>query len=262
MRARKRFGQHFLEAAWARKVVDAIAPSDADTFLEIGPGRGALTRPLASRAGRVVAVELDRDLAAELEAEHLGGLTVVQGDFLLTDVDTLGLPADTRVAGNLPYNVSSPILIRLLELSATPHRLSRRHGDAAERGRRSRARRPRRTGLRSACDLRRRGGEAVPAPDPSARGVSPDARSHVSGCPARFLRGAAGQPVPPPSARWCAASSPCGGRCWRTPWRRSRPASIGSPRLFSIRRGWTGGGVRRRWRSTSWCGWRSALRAN
>ena len=122
MRARKRFGQHFLEAAWARKVVDAIAPSDADTFLEIGPGRGALTRPLASRAGRVVAVELDRDLAAELEAEHLGGLTVVQGDFLQADVDTLGLPADTRVAGNLPYNVSSPILIRLLELSATPHR--------------------------------------------------------------------------------------------------------------------------------------------
>jgi len=122
VRARKRFGQHFLEAAWARKVVDAIAPSDADTFLEIGPGRGALTRPLASRAGRVVAVELDRDLAAELEAEHLGGLTVVQGDFLQADVDTLGLPADTRVAGNLPYNVSSPILIRLLELSATPRR--------------------------------------------------------------------------------------------------------------------------------------------
>ena len=71
MRARKRFGQHFLESAWARKVVDAIAPSDADNFLEIGPGRGAITRPLASRAGRVVAVELDRDLAAELEAEHL-----------------------------------------------------------------------------------------------------------------------------------------------------------------------------------------------
>ena len=122
MRARKRFGQHFLEAAWARKVIDAIAPSDADTFLEIGPGRGALTRPLASRAGRVVAVELDRDLAAELDGEHLGGLTVVQGDFLQADVDALGLPAGTRVAGNLPYNVSSPILIRLLELSATPRR--------------------------------------------------------------------------------------------------------------------------------------------
>ena len=144
MRARKRFGQHFLEAAWARKVVDAIAPSDVDTFLEIGPGRGALTRPLASRAGRVVAVELDRDLAAELEAEDFGGLTVVQGDFLQADIETLGLPADTRVAGNLPYNVSSPILIRLLELSATPHRFR----DATvmlQKEVASRARRPRRT---------------------------------------------------------------------------------------------------------------------
>jgi 16S rRNA (adenine1518-N6/adenine1519-N6)-dimethyltransferase len=122
MRARKRFGQHFLEAAWARKVVDAIAPSDEDTFLEIGPGRGALTRPLASRAGRVVAVELDRDLAADLDAEHLGGLTVVPGDFLEANVDALGLPPGTRVAGNLPYNVSSPILIRLLELAAVPGR--------------------------------------------------------------------------------------------------------------------------------------------
>ena len=122
MRARKRFGQHFLEPAWARKVVDAIAPSATDTFLEIGPGRGAITRPLASRAGRVVAIELDRDLAADLEAEHLGGLSVVQGDFLQVDLEAMGLPAETRVAGNLPYNVSSPILIRLLELAATPHR--------------------------------------------------------------------------------------------------------------------------------------------
>jgi 16S rRNA (adenine1518-N6/adenine1519-N6)-dimethyltransferase len=121
VRARKRFGQHFLEAAWARKVVDAIAPSDVDTFLEIGPGRGALTRPLASRAGRVVAVELDRDLAAELEAEHLGGLTVVRVIFCRR-TSRRSACRPTRVAGNLPYNVSSPILIRLLELSATPHR--------------------------------------------------------------------------------------------------------------------------------------------
>jgi 16S rRNA (adenine1518-N6/adenine1519-N6)-dimethyltransferase len=67
-------------------------------------------------------VELDRDLAAELDAEQLGGLTVVQGDFLQADLEALALPAETRVAGNLPYNVSSPILIRLLELAATPRR--------------------------------------------------------------------------------------------------------------------------------------------
>jgi 16S rRNA (adenine1518-N6/adenine1519-N6)-dimethyltransferase len=122
MRARKRFGQHFLEPAWARKVVDAISPSDTDIFVEIGPGRGAITRPLAARAARVVAIELDRDLAGALDAERLGGVTVVQGDFLQIDLDTLNLPSGSRVAGNLPYNVSSPILIRLLELAASPGR--------------------------------------------------------------------------------------------------------------------------------------------
>jgi 16S rRNA (adenine1518-N6/adenine1519-N6)-dimethyltransferase len=122
MRARKRFGQHFLEPAWARKVVDAIAPGAEDTFLEIGPGRGAITRPLAARAGRVVAIELDRDLAAALGSEHLGSLDVIQGDFLDVDLDAIGLPPLTRVAGNLPYNVSSPILIRLLDGARTPRR--------------------------------------------------------------------------------------------------------------------------------------------
>jgi 16S rRNA (adenine1518-N6/adenine1519-N6)-dimethyltransferase len=116
VKARKRFGQHFLEPAWARKVVDAIAPGPDDTFLEIGPGRGAITRPLAARAKQVVAIELDRDLAAALSAERLGGLTVVQGDFLETDLTGLALPAGTRLAGNLPYNVSTPILARLVDL--------------------------------------------------------------------------------------------------------------------------------------------------
>jgi len=105
VKARKRFGQHFLEPAWALKVVDAIAPSPDDTFLEIGPGRGAITRPLAARAKHVVAIELDRDLAASLSAEQLGGLRVVQGDFLAIDMGSLALPPGTRIAGNLPYNV-------------------------------------------------------------------------------------------------------------------------------------------------------------
>ncbi len=74
---RKRFGQHFLERAWVTKVISAIAPTSDQTFLEIGPGRGALTRPLAERAGRVVAIEIDRDLAGMLERESIPNLRVV-----------------------------------------------------------------------------------------------------------------------------------------------------------------------------------------
>jgi len=116
-RPRKRFGQHFLEPVWVAKVVDAIDPIVDDTFLEIGPGRGALTRPLATRAGHVVAVEIDRDLAAALDREHIPNLRVVQSDFLELDLETAlkDERPPIRVAGNLPYNVSSPILFRLLK---------------------------------------------------------------------------------------------------------------------------------------------------
>ena len=114
-RARKRFGQHFLEPAWVAKLVDALAPSPDDTFLEIGPGRGALTAPLAARVRKVIAVELDRDLAAALPA-RLPDVHVVQADFL--DVDLTDIlrnePKPVRVVGNLPYNVASPILFKLL----------------------------------------------------------------------------------------------------------------------------------------------------
>jgi len=116
-RPRKRFGQHFLEPVWVAKVVDGINPTPNDTFLEIGPGRGALTRPLAKRAGHVVAVEIDRDLAAALDDETIPNLRVIQSDFLALDLDAA--LADerrpVRVAGNLPYNVSSPILFTLLK---------------------------------------------------------------------------------------------------------------------------------------------------
>ncbi len=71
-RPRKRFGQHFLEPAWVAKLVDSLSPSADDVFLEIGPGRGALTKPLAGRVGRIVAVEIDRDLAAILERDSRG----------------------------------------------------------------------------------------------------------------------------------------------------------------------------------------------
>src|SRR4051812_49682334 len=80
--ARKRFGQHFLEPAWVDKLVRAIDPQPDQTFIEIGPGRGALTRPLAARAKAVVAYEIDRDLAAALRAEAIPNLTIVEGDVL------------------------------------------------------------------------------------------------------------------------------------------------------------------------------------
>ena len=113
--ARKRFGQHFLEPAWVAKLVDALATDPDDTFLEIGPGRGALTVPLSARVRRVVAVEIDRDLASALPA-RLPDLRLVQADFL--DVNLSDLLRDertpVRVVGNLPYNVASPILFKLL----------------------------------------------------------------------------------------------------------------------------------------------------
>jgi 16S rRNA (adenine1518-N6/adenine1519-N6)-dimethyltransferase len=119
VRARKRFGQHFLEPAWVAKVVAAIDPQPGDTFLEIGPGRGALTAALLPRAGRLVAVEIDRDLAAALPLALSGPLRVVEGDFLETDMTALltGERLPVRVAGNLPYNVATPILAALLQAS-------------------------------------------------------------------------------------------------------------------------------------------------
>lgn len=117
---RKRFGQHFLEPAWVQKVVRAIDPQPDETFVEIGPGRGALTRPLLGKARAVVAFEIDRDLASALAASGEPHLRVVEGDFLESRwLDTHQLESPLRVAGNLPYNVASPVLFRLAELHAS-----------------------------------------------------------------------------------------------------------------------------------------------
>lgn len=113
---RKRFGQHFLAPAWSAKLVAAIDPGSQQTFLEIGPGEGAITRRLAEAAAAVVAVEVDRDLAARLRGAGIPHLTVVEGDILQADLTALGLPRGTRVAGNLPYNISSPILFQVLDV--------------------------------------------------------------------------------------------------------------------------------------------------
>jgi 16S rRNA (adenine1518-N6/adenine1519-N6)-dimethyltransferase len=117
MATRKRFGQHFLEPAWVVKVIRAIAPAPDDVFFEIGPGRGALTRELAARARAVTAFEIDRDLAAVLRATAPDNLEVVEGDFLESGWILDHRPEDpVRVAGNLPYNIASPILFTLVEL--------------------------------------------------------------------------------------------------------------------------------------------------
>src|SRR5438094_845270 len=120
---RKRFGQHFLEPAWVEKVIRAIDPKPDEVFIEIGPGRGALTRPLAARTKAVTAYEIDRDLAADLRAAAIPNLTVVEGDFLAEwpqlEPRTLSAeprtPNTIRIAGNLPYNVASPILFKLVQ---------------------------------------------------------------------------------------------------------------------------------------------------
>src|SRR5687768_4610678 len=126
MKARKRFGQHFLEPAWVAKLVTAVAPQPTDRVIEIGPGRGALTEPLAARINRLVAIEVDRDLAAALETRNLPNVTVITQDVLevdLADVARRELEATStspiRVVGNLPYNISSPILFRLLDVART-----------------------------------------------------------------------------------------------------------------------------------------------
>jgi 16S rRNA (adenine1518-N6/adenine1519-N6)-dimethyltransferase len=116
-RARKRLGQHFLEQPWVDKLITGLDARPDDTFLEIGPGRGALTIPLAPRVRAIVAVEIDRRLAAALPAHLPPSVRVVGADFLDVNLDELleGAPLPVRVVGNLPYNVSSPILFKLLD---------------------------------------------------------------------------------------------------------------------------------------------------
>jgi len=109
-RPRKRFGQHFLhDPRVLARIVDAIAPQPGDVLVEIGPGEGALTRPLLERAQALHAIEVDRDLAARLR--ELPGLTLHEGDALAFDFARL--PAGMRLVGNLPYNISTPLLFQL-----------------------------------------------------------------------------------------------------------------------------------------------------
>ena len=113
---RKRFGQHFLaDHAVIDAIVRAIGPRPGQPMVEIGPGLAALTQPLVERLGRLTVVELDRDLAARLRQHPQ--LQVVERDVLQVDFTQLARDADAklRVVGNLPYNISTPILFHLLD---------------------------------------------------------------------------------------------------------------------------------------------------
>jgi len=115
--ARKRFGQHFLtDRAIIEGIVDVINPQPNDPMVEIGPGLAALTQPLVERLGKLNVIELDRDLALRLR-EH-PHLNVIESDVLRVDFTQLASDLNVpklRVVGNLPYNISSPILFHLLE---------------------------------------------------------------------------------------------------------------------------------------------------
>jgi 16S rRNA (adenine1518-N6/adenine1519-N6)-dimethyltransferase len=114
MQGKRRLGQHFLEPAWADKLVAAIAPKPSDRVIEIGPGPGALTLRLAPLVRHVTAVELDAAMVAALKLKLPANVELVRQDFLEFDLSALGNAGSFRVVGNLPYNVSSPILFRLI----------------------------------------------------------------------------------------------------------------------------------------------------
>src|ERR1700712_4414655 len=122
--ARKRFGQHFLtDKHVIGAIVDAIDPREGEALVEIGPGLGAMTDPIVERCGHLTVIELDRDLAERLRKR--ADLTVVESDVLKVDFAELAASmaeaspgraeARLRVVGNLPYNISTPILFHLLE---------------------------------------------------------------------------------------------------------------------------------------------------
>ena len=113
--ARKRFGQHFLtDRSVIDAIVDAIDPKPGEALIEIGPGLGAMTNPLVARCERMTVIELDRDLAKRLRQRT--DLFVVEADVLSVDIAALAAQhgQQLRVVGNLPYNISTPILFHLL----------------------------------------------------------------------------------------------------------------------------------------------------
>ncbi len=119
-RAKKHFGQHFLQDANViDRILRAVDPQPADTLVEIGPGLGALTVPLIARIPKLTVVELDRDVIPHLRralGSHLDRLQLIEADALTVDYRALAAPGSKlRLIGNLPYNISTPLLFHLLE---------------------------------------------------------------------------------------------------------------------------------------------------
>ena len=119
MKAKKRFGQNFLIDDYIiGSIVDAINPKEGERLIEIGPGHAAITKPVLDRAKALTAIELDRDLAKILrEDPFLKGLTIIEDDALKINFSTLAKDGPIRVFGNLPYNITSPIIFHLLSQS-------------------------------------------------------------------------------------------------------------------------------------------------
>jgi 16S rRNA (adenine1518-N6/adenine1519-N6)-dimethyltransferase len=126
-RAKKSLGQNFLiDVNTQRRIVDALDPGPDDEVMEIGPGQGALTRHLAERAGRLVLVELDDELARRLEAEFAGNerVRVIHRDVLKVPLEEVtDDPSRLKVIGNIPYNITTPILFGLLERRPRPREI-------------------------------------------------------------------------------------------------------------------------------------------
>ena len=122
MQVRKRFGQHFLhDPAIIRRIVDAVAPAAGERIVEVGPGRGALTWSLLARAKDMDVIEIDRDLARSLSADARAAAHLRVHVQNVLDTDFIGLRgggAPLRIVGNLPYNISTPLLFRLLQQRA------------------------------------------------------------------------------------------------------------------------------------------------
>lgn len=112
MNAKKRFGQNFLHSTTViENIVSAVAPRQHDTILEIGPGKGSLTRLLAKSSANLIVIEIDRDLIPILEKELPAEVNIINADILKYPIEKL--PSPLRIVGNLPYNISTPLLFRL-----------------------------------------------------------------------------------------------------------------------------------------------------
>lgn len=113
---RKRFGQNFLQdVAYQQRIASSIQPKESDRLIEIGPGQGAITAHLLREHGALTAIEMDRDLSADLQIRYADqGLKIIEGDALRVNFSELAGAKKLAIIGNLPYNISTPLIFHLL----------------------------------------------------------------------------------------------------------------------------------------------------